>query len=178
MNKDKTQCPITKCELMDNDCDEPFVGGFITLDKANKINVITDFVDGWKQQVCVVCANAAGKVQNQIVISQKPCSDTKNCPADKGTGEEKGTGECIGFLDHVENPTKIDFPYTIVNKPQYAKMNATDFFVNKDSKKCPITKCTMMDNDCDEPFVDEIGIENFAPFRINAKTDYDNGWKK
>jgi hypothetical protein len=36
----------------------------------------------------------------------------------------------------------------------------------------------MMDNDCDEPFVDEISIENIAPFRINAKTDYDNGWKK
>ena len=62
VNKDVSQCPITKCELMDNDCDEPFVGGYITLDKANKINVITDFVDGWTQQVCVVCANDAGKV--------------------------------------------------------------------------------------------------------------------
>jgi len=34
----------------------------------------------------------------------------------------------------------------------------------------------MMDNDCDEQYVDGIGIEPFAPFRINAKTDFDNGW--
>jgi hypothetical protein len=33
-----------------------------------------------------------------------------------------------------------------------------------------------MDNDCDEPFVDEIAIENYEPFRLKAKTDYENGW--
>ena len=35
-----------------------------------------------------------------------------------------------------------------------------------------------MDNDCDEPFVDDIGIENIPPFRIAARTDYVNGWEK
>lgn len=64
VNKAAAKCPVTQCSLMDNDCDEPFVGGFITLDQANKINVITDFVDGWKQQVCIVCENKDSKVQN------------------------------------------------------------------------------------------------------------------
>jgi hypothetical protein len=36
----------------------------------------------------------------------------------------------------------------------------------------------MMDKDCDEPYVDNVGIVNLPPFRINAKTDYDNGWVK
>lgn len=50
---------------MDKDCDEPFLSGFITLDqKTNKINVITDFLDGFKQQVCIVCENKDSKVQN------------------------------------------------------------------------------------------------------------------
>lgn len=110
------------------------------------------------------------------MISQQPCNVTGNCPVNNGTGLQEGTGECIGFLDHVEQPDKINFTYTLLNKPQYSKLVATQFFVNKNATKCPITKCTMMDYDCDFPFVDGIGIEPFAPFRINAKTDYDNGW--
>jgi hypothetical protein len=71
---------------MDKECKEPFLGGFITLDKENKIQVITDFVQGWKQQVCVVCSNKDSQVQNKIEITQKTCNFTKNCPAKNSTG--------------------------------------------------------------------------------------------
>ena len=71
---------------MDNDCDEPFTGGFISLDQYNRINVITDFIGGWNQQVCVVCGNKDAQVKNQIIIQQQPCNVTGNCPANNGTG--------------------------------------------------------------------------------------------
>jgi len=47
--------------------------------------------------------------------------------------------------------------------------------VNKDSKKCPITKCRMMDKGCDEPFAGGIQIEDFEDFKIKAKTNFPEG---
>ena len=35
----------------------------------------------------------------------------------------------------------------------------------------------MMDNDCDEPFLNGIMIDNGAPFKISAYTDFPKGWK-
>ena len=34
----------------------------------------------------------------------------------------------------------------------------------------------MLDNDCDEPFVNGIMIDSEAPFRISAFTDFEKGW--
>jgi len=162
---------------MGSDCQNPYLDGISVDSKAPyKINAVANYVVGWSDQVCLVCENVDQKVAIEITIDQLPCNLTNNCPAHGGNGLEEGSGSCKGFLDHVLQPAKINFPYTLLNKPQYSEIVATQFFVNKNATECPITKCTMMDNDCDEQYVDGIGIEPFAPFRINAKTDFDNGW--
>ena len=90
---------------MDNDCDQPFLDG-ITIDDKFRISAITDFTSGWNDPVCVVCENKDEKVGIEITIDQLPC--TSNCP----TSKTHGTGACKGFLDHVQNPPKIEFNYS------------------------------------------------------------------
>ena len=77
---------------MNKDCKDALTGGKITLSKSYKISVITSFIDGWKQQICIVCENEKSKVQNIITLSQRPCKETENCP-----------GACDGFLDKVKS---------------------------------------------------------------------------
>ena len=145
-----------KCEMYDKDCDMPFIDG-ISIDGQFNISAVTDYIKGWSDPVCIMCQNKDEKVGIELVIHQKPC--TTNCPDDGGTGGEEGTGECKGFLNHVSKPKNITFGFTESLKAQYTNITAMDYFVNKNSTKCPITKCTMMDSDCDEPFLNGIMVD-------------------
>ena len=51
---------------------------------------------------------------------------------------------CKGKLTPAKDPKKIEFAFSALKTPQYSDILASSFFVNKDSAKCPITKCAMM----------------------------------
>ena len=56
MNKDSSKCPITFCSMRDKHCDEPFING-IYIDDKFKISAVSNSIDGWKNNVCIVCEN-------------------------------------------------------------------------------------------------------------------------
>ena len=117
VNKDAKKCPITKCTLMDNDCDEPFVDGIGIENFAPfRINAKTDFDNGWKKSVCIVCENIDEKVGLEMVIDQIPCSVSGTCPS-KETVKQEGTGACANYLDHVDDIPNLKFDYVQESKP-------------------------------------------------------------
>ena len=160
--------------MMDNDCDEPYTGG-IDIDNFGdfKIKAKTSYPGGRVHPVCVVCENIDMKVGIEINIDQQPCSVSKNCPADY---QGPPTGKCNGFLDHIDDPKKIEFKFVADKSPQVSDLLATEFFVNKDASACPITKCSMMGADCNAPYLDGITISDSAPWKINAVSNYVGGW--
>ena len=87
-----------------------------------------------------MCENIDERVGIEMTIDQLPCNVTGNCPSNN-TVTQEGTGACADFLDHKDFPPKIEFNFVAESTPQYAKLNATDFFDNKDSEKCPIIDC-------------------------------------
>lgn len=70
-NQDAKKCPITTCQMMDSDCDEPYTGG-IAIDNFGdfKIKAKTSFPGGRVHPVCVVCENIDMKVGIEINIDQ------------------------------------------------------------------------------------------------------------
>jgi hypothetical protein len=82
--------------MLDNDCDEPFVDNIGIENSAPfRINAKTDYDNGWKKPVCVVCENIDEKVAVEMTMNQIPCNASGNCPSEE-TVKQEGTGACAG----------------------------------------------------------------------------------
>lgn len=68
--------------MMDNDCDEPFANG-ILIDNFGSFDIKakTNFPNGRRSNVCVVCENIDEKVGIEITIDQSPASNSNSTTA-------------------------------------------------------------------------------------------------
>jgi hypothetical protein len=100
--------------MKDNDCDEPYADGIEIENYLDfKIKAKTDFPGGRNSAVCIVCENIDEIVGIEMIIDQQPCDVTGNCPKRNITDK----GECEGFLDHVEDPKKVEFKFVAKVEP-------------------------------------------------------------
>jgi len=126
-----------------------------------------------------------------MTIDQLACKD--NCPKEDDHSDDTptpaptpstpaptpappATAPCRGKLTPAKDPKKIEFAFSALKTPQYSDILASSFFVNSDSTKCPITKCTMMGTDCQSPYTDGIAIDAKAPWKISAVSNYHVGF--
>lgn len=59
---------------------------------------------------------------------------------------------------------------------QYAQVNATQFFTNKNSQNCPVTNCTLRQPNCVDDLNEGVFIDNKDPFGIFVVANYPDGW--
>lgn len=151
VNKNTKKCPVTECEVRDSSCKVPLTDITAGQKSPFSLSAMTNVTAGYNQQICLICKNKHESALVKFNVSQPACATTKNCPVTT----------CKGQLQKNEKTIKnISFKYTQSNVPQAVQnttvtpallMTAKDLFINKDQAKCPITKCVLMENDCNEP---------------------------
>ena len=151
--------------MMGSDCQAPYVDG-ISIDSSSpwKISAVSNYLLGWSDPVCIVCRNQDEQTGFQMTIDQLSCNTTNSCP--KVNSTEVHSGECRGKLDHVLNPSDLVFNYSDSSTPQVWSSNPEYYFINSDDR-CPITKCTLLDENCRDTFKapnGNVSINDNSPF--------------
>lgn len=112
INKDNQNCPVQKCEIRQPDCQSNYTGA-IKIDNNAPFGIlaVTDFPEGWINQVCLICENQNVTRSIQIEVNQLNCNDTGNCQnISKVTGNNT-KGQCSGALKEISNPKTIVVPF-------------------------------------------------------------------
>ena len=50
-----------------------------------------------------------------------------------------------------------------------------DYFVNKDSKKCPVTECVVRDETCSKP-IDNVSVNKDSQFTVSVIKNIPDGY--
>lgn len=127
-------CPVTGCELLEKDCKTPYKGLALSMSKVFPFNLLVGIKATLlkEEPTCIKCKNAYMDLtyDKLVVIQTGSCKDVLTSKTiDQKLFDSKK-------LEWKKEPTKVTID------------NAESFFNNRRESICPITKCTLMKEDC------------------------------
>ena len=164
LNKEPEGCPITKCTLMKKGCSETAVSTNLVIseeDSVFKIKGKSDVLNGYAEDVCVICENKEVKEQYDGLEVSQPTHCTislENAEAQLGNQE-------LSYAD--SGPANL------------GSSGWKSFFKNTDETNCPLVECQLQKQGCKEKYDgSNIQISTSAPYQLTATTNAILGYKE